>query len=69
MSNTYHRLPDSYDSLKRREAVKDAVYVWVLANHPDVVKDAMVLVDNDGHVSFALGEVYAAPGVQWREKF
>jgi hypothetical protein len=29
--------------------------------------EVVVTVDDDGHVSFALGEVYAAPGVQWRK--
>lgn len=30
--------------------------------------EVVVTVADDGHVSFALGEVYAGPGVEWRRK-
>ena len=34
--------------LARREAIRDTVYVWVLANNPAVIHDAMLLVDSEG---------------------
>jgi hypothetical protein len=34
-----------HDLAARREAIRDTVYVWVLANQPDVIQAAMLLVD------------------------
>ena len=34
-----------HDLQARRDAIRDTVYVWVLANQPDVIEAAMALVD------------------------
>jgi len=34
-----------HDLLARREAIRDAVYVWVLANEPGVIEAAVLIVD------------------------
>ena len=43
----YEPIKLPHDLQARREAIRDAVYVWVLANQPDVIEAAVILVDAD----------------------